>query len=127
MRSGEETGELQVEAARLAARVATFNGTAMTPRHVREIMQIVKDHRAYCRLDGLDFPKMVAVVIPEAGTVDLYRADLDDEGIRAVILRTAHGTPGVTPQMVAEAIMRAWPRYRPDLDDPRLRGTVVGS
>lgn len=126
MRSGED-GELQVEAARLAARVATFRGHPMTDRTLREIAQVVKDHRSYCRLDGLDFPKMTAVVIPEAGTIDLYRADLDDEGIKAVVLRTAHGTPGVTPQMVADAIRRAWPRYRPDLDDPRLRGTVIGS
>lgn len=62
---------------------------------------------------GVDFPKLVALVIPRHRRVHLYRADLEAPAIAVRIKLLAREYPDLTPQELADMVRRAWPSYRP--------------
>lgn len=79
-----------------------------------EMFQVVKTHREQCKDRHLDFPHLVAIVIPRLGIVEWCRADLDRASIRTKIVNFVRDYPTAQMQEVVAAFKAAWPAIHPD-------------
>lgn len=75
---------------------------------------VVTQHRLTCRAKGIDFPKLVAVVVPRAGVIEWSRADLDLASVRIKIVNFVRDHPTVSMFEVTTAFKAAWPHIKPD-------------
>lgn len=95
----------------LGAKLETFRGAFITPQTIDAVNRLVKDHRATWRLRGVDVPKMVAVVLPTTGAVEILRQDLDVAGIQAAVVGLVKKYPSAGCEEIAAAFLRAFPDY----------------
>jgi len=109
----------------LLSRLGTVlgSGRRLDKYLMQKMFDVVKDHKEQCRQRGLDFPALVALVIPRLGVVEWKRADLDIESIRTTIINFVreHQTAGM--EEVVQAFRAAWPRLHPD--DFRTTSDVI--
>lgn len=87
-------------------------------RTVRAIRQYVNEFASHCRLKGIDFPKVVVMVIPEYGHLCIWPKEatfLDlQHRIKSLIIElTAHHGKQPQPAEIARAITDAYPDYGP--------------
>jgi hypothetical protein len=108
--------EQTLEQGRLAAKINQFLGRPMNGRTLQVVDEILVDHRTRCRLRGLDFPEVVAVIMPTAGNIDVVRRDLDRSGIEILIVNLARKYPSVSRDDLAFGINRAFPGYAKMID-----------
>lgn len=80
---------------------------------LHQINNILLDLRQRCRLDGIEFPVMTAIILPSIKTLELVRADLDRIAIRQTVLNIIIKYPDVDTQEAAMAVKYAFPDYRP--------------
>lgn len=79
-----------------------------------KLFATVKDHRIHWRMKGVDFPAMVALVVPRLGIVDFKRADLDLPSIRVSIVNFVRMNPEATMEEIVTAFRHAYPDLKPD-------------
>lgn len=103
--------ERTLEQNRLALKIERFLGQPMNGRMLEKIDGILADHRQRCRMRGLDFPDVVAVVMPTAGNIDVVSRELDQKGIETLIVNLARKYPTVSRDDLAFGINRAFPGY----------------
>jgi len=99
-------------------------GSRLDRSKLDAMMECVRDHRAEWRNRGVDFPVLVAVVIPRLGVVDFKRADADVASIRQSIVNFVRFTPEAEMTEVVAAFRAAYPDLRPDdvlTEDQRAR------
>ena len=89
-------------------------GSVLTQSKLDDMFKCVGDHRAHWRGRGVDFPALVAVVVPRLGIVDLKRADVDVASVRQSIVNFVRFTPAATMEEVVAAFRAAYPDLRPD-------------
>jgi hypothetical protein len=87
----------------------------LTSGFLHDLFEVIKDHRTQCRQKGIDFPVLVAVVVPRLGIVEFKRADLDIASIRIQIVNFVreHGPKGITMEEIVTAFRMAYPDLRP--------------
>lgn len=81
---------------------------------VNKMFDIVKRHREKWRLRGVDFPVLVALVVPGHGIVEWVRADADISSIRVKIVNFVRQHPDVSMDKVVIAFRVAYPWLKPD-------------
>jgi hypothetical protein len=86
----------------------------LTKPFLDRMFDAVKQHRAECRTKGIDFPVLVALVVPRLGIVEFVRADLDITSIRTKIVNFVRFNPRVSMDEVVLAFRTAYPDLRPD-------------
>lgn len=86
----------------------------LTQPFLEKLFGIVKDHRSQCRARGVDFPVLVALVVPRLGIVEFVRADLDIVSLRIKIVNFTRMNPDATMIEIVQALTRAYPDLRPD-------------
>lgn len=98
----------------LAKFLARFcRGRELDRQLVHDVQDIADGYRVAARLDGIDFPEMVVLVMDMQNRVRLVRRDLDRAAIDnlAVELAQSQGA-AYDPAEVARAIRRAFPHHR---------------
>ena len=78
-----------------------------------ELYQIITDHRSECKRKGIEFPVLVALVVPRLGIVEFIRADLEIPSIRQKIVNFVREHPGVDMKEIVAAFRMAYPDLRP--------------
>lgn len=81
---------------------------------MKDMYDVVKQHREQCRTRGIDFPALVALVVPRFGIVEWKRADLDLASIKVSIVNFVRFHPQVPMAEVVQTFRRAWPSLKPD-------------
>ena len=81
---------------------------------MQKMFDIVKTHKEQSRTKGIDFPALVAVVVPRLGIVEWSRADLDISSIRIKIVNFVRDHPTVSMVEMVAAFRAAWPSIKPD-------------
>lgn len=100
-----------IEQKRLTARIVLFLGRDMTGRNIEKIEEVIKEHRRGCRMRGLNFPELVAIVMPTSGNLEIIPREQDRAGIETLIVNLARKWPSVTADELGFAINRAFPEY----------------
>lgn len=98
----------------LAQFLARFcRGRPLDRQLVADAQAMADDWRADARLEGVDFPEMVVLVMDVQRRVRLVRRDLDRAGIDnlAVELAQSQGA-AYDPAEVARAVRRAFPHHQ---------------
>lgn len=91
------------------------NGTnELTKPFLDRMFGIVLDHRSQCRVRGIDFPVLVALVVPRLGIIEFKRADLDIASLRVNIVNFVRQHPRATMDEVVGAFRSAYPDLKPD-------------
>jgi hypothetical protein len=90
-------------------------GRPMEQGVIDAIREIVTHERNVARGKGIDIPELVVVPLPVQRSVEIFRRDLDQQGIANVIVRLAAKYPGITEQEIAHAVRGAWPEYQRSL------------
>lgn len=86
----------------------------LTTGFLHDLFEIVKHHRAECRREAdLDFPVMVALVVPRLGIVEFKRADLDIPSLQQTIVNFVRFNPQVKMSEVVAAFKMAYPSLKP--------------
>ena len=106
----------------LARKIAEHcRGRALDRQTVHDCEEIARDHRAWARLDGVDFPELVPLVMDVQRRIRMVRRDLDRDAVDnlAVELAMDQRARGYyDPAEVARAVRRAFPHHRaPDAGD----------
>ncbi len=86
----------------------------LTKPFLDRLFDVVKDHREKCRMNNIDFPVLVALVIPRLGIVEFARADLDISSLKIKIVNFVRQYPRATMQEVVQAFRMAYPDLKPD-------------
>lgn len=87
----------------------------LTPSLLAELEYVIEHHRSECRREkDLDFPKLVALIVPRVGLVEFKRADADIASVRQIIVNMVRNNPHITMDEVVAAVVRAWPDLKPD-------------
>lgn len=110
----------------LVARLAKFRGAPLRKETFDDINALVKDHRRQCRMHGIDFPHLTALVLTGVGAIEMVRKDLDLKGVQTIVVNLTRRYPQVTPEELARAVGWAFPWYRPshiDMSVSRVRAT----
>lgn len=85
----------------------------LTKPFLDRLFEVVRDHRTYWRNEGVDFPVLVALVVPRLGIVEFKRADLDLESIKVSIVNFVRFHPNATMEEVVTAFRTAYPDLHP--------------
>jgi hypothetical protein len=85
----------------------------LTKPFLDRMFDAVKQHRAECRTKSIDFPVLVALVVPRLGIVEFVRADLDISSIRIKIINFVRFNPRATMEEIMMAFRTAYPDLRP--------------
>jgi len=97
--------------------IALGDGTKeLTKPFLDSLFTIVKDHRSAFRAKGVDFPVMVALVVPRLGIVEFKRADLDLASVKQQIVNFVrqYQPRGIRMDEVVWAFKSAYPDLRSD-------------
>lgn len=97
----------------------------MNQSAIDSMRDLLNSHRSRWRLKGVDFPVMVAMIVPRLGIIDLVRADLDRRSIEQTVVNMAkaHDRLGITMADITEAVRGAFPDFKPRYIDPSRRFT----
>lgn len=98
---------------RLGAYLERFQQFEFTPEIVDCIESDVRDVYVQGLLRGVAVPRMTAVVLPRLRAIEIYRADLNEKGVRTVILNATRKYPEIRMDELVVAVRRAFPDYRP--------------
>ena len=90
------------------------NGKSMTRALIEQMYDCVKQHRATERAKGIDFPVLVAIVIPRLGIVEWARADLELASIKTKIVNFVRFNPAARMEEIVVAFVTAYPHLKPD-------------
>jgi hypothetical protein len=104
----------QQELLRRLGKVLGNGRNALTKPFLDRLFGVIKDHRAAYRIKGVDFPVMVALVVPRLGIVEFARADLDIASLRIKIVNFVRFNPNATMEEVVQAFRMAYPDLKPD-------------
>lgn len=85
----------------------------LTKPFLDSMYDAVRQHRAEWRVKGVDFPVLVALVIPRLGIVQWMRADLDISSIKTQIVNFVRFNPRATMDEVVWAFRAAYPDLKP--------------
>ena len=99
----------------LVDRLGVMSAGRRLDRGLFEAMHdVVVQHRLTCRAKGIDFPKLVAVVVPRLGIIEWSRADLDLASVKIKIVNFVRDHPTAAMEEVVSAFKAAWPHIKPD-------------
>lgn len=104
----------------LGAKLETYKSCFLSDRVVRDIDHLLKDHRNTWRLRGVNVPKMVAVILTQVGAVEVFREDLDPNGIRSAVIGVVKKYPNVQKEELAKAFFRVFPHYASSLQTQKV-------
>ncbi len=96
----------------LKAILANFMRKPLSYQIIERIMSHVRDHRRRWRGQGVDFPPLVPLINPYAGTIELVREDLDRKDIITTIKNFIIKNPNLSPQDIAQSVKIAWPNIK---------------
>jgi hypothetical protein len=80
---------------------------------LRALYELVHRKAEAMRREVRYFPRLVPIVLPSVGFVQLVRRDLETQGIENTIINLARTFPALDPRELAQAIKKAFPEYRP--------------
>lgn len=86
----------------------------LTKPFLDSMYDAVRQHRAEWRTKGVDFPVLVALVIPRLGIIEWVRADLDISSIKIKIVNFVRFNPRASMEEVVAAFRAAYPDLKPD-------------
>lgn len=95
---------------------------------LRKVDEVTYNYVAALSKRGINFPQLVAVVIPSKGWIALYRRDLDIGSVRTIARNLAVRFPDLHPQELAASLKGAWPDYAIEYRPPnrKIVGAVEG-
>lgn len=99
----------------LFARIKHFTGRRFANGELHDLQKIVKDHRVACKLNGVNYPELVPMILHKQGGIDLVRKDLEPAGVRAALYNLIQKYPNAEPDELAHAVRTAFPHYRPSM------------
>lgn len=82
---------------------------------------IIHDHYVHWKLKGVDFPKMVALILPSIGKIELFRKDLEINGVANAIVAVIKREPKVDRAELANEVRRCWPDYAKRVDEDKKK------
>ena len=100
------------EVAGLTEGLRSWLGEDLDEEALELLFDFVEQHRINARKRGINFPKLVALVIPRLGWIKLVRHEIPESSIRRAVLALLRECPKVTREEVAQAVKRAWPHYK---------------
>lgn len=95
----------------LGAKLEGYRGVFLSDRIIRQIDEMLKDHRNTWKMRGVDCPKMVAVVLAKCGVVEILREDLEFKALQSAVVGIVKKYPGVEKEELARAMFRVFPHY----------------
>lgn len=107
-----ENPQLVAAVRQLMARLQRYRGAPMRKSTFDDINTLVKDHRRACRLRGVDFPPLTALVLVKVGAIELVRKDLEPSGLKVALFNITRKYPAVDKDELAAAVHWAFPWYR---------------
>jgi hypothetical protein len=110
----------------LEVRLEFYIGHDVNKGLVDSYNRILKENRAKWRAQGVDFPVLVAIMIPRLGTIDLRRADLPKDSICQEVINLVRATPEATMEEIVMAFRAAYPDFHPD-DIAQYRQRVLNA
>lgn len=87
-----------------------FFGKGLYDKVIDQLQQM----QAKCRLQGIDFPRLVPIVLPSEQVISFHRADLDRSAIQTLAMNFTVIFANMRMAEIASAIHAAYPDYRPD-------------
>lgn len=112
----ENDARLAAAAAVLEERLARFMvGKSIDGAVLREVRQIIYDHRARAKQSGLNFPALALLPFPRQARMMFFLADIDRAQIPRIVINITRELPDVTAAEIAQAVHFAFPDYAPDL------------
>lgn len=98
-----------VELAGLTEGLRSWLSETLDGEALQMLFDFVETHQENARRKGINFPKMVALVIPRLGHIKLVRADLTEINRRRAVISLLRECPSANREEVARAVKRAWP------------------
>lgn len=112
----DESEEMQFAVKKLDALLSDHIGnTRVTMASMHRMVEIIKEHHAWARIQGIDFPVLRALIVPRLNVVKLVRADLDRKSIYNQINNFQVDYPAATVDEVRKAFKSAFPDFKFDL------------
>ena len=110
----EDENEFAVltEVAGLTEGLRSWLGEDLDEESLTLLFDFIEEHRIAARRKGINFPKLVALVIPRLGWIKLVRYEIPESSIRRAVLALLRECPKVTREEVSQAVKRAWPHYK---------------
>lgn len=110
VREAKTTEEIAAMALQKAV-MSVLVGRSLNRATVQMVEQVVYDHRARCRANGIPFPEMVVLPIftDSRQQVQLARKDLDESALQTYILNLTVIYPEINAAQIAFAVKYAWP------------------
>jgi hypothetical protein len=124
----ENHPEWQAVELALAQQVATLFAERGFDLPTIEIAQELCDSATKkARERGLRFPDMVVCYFIHSRAVRIYDRDATHERKQSYIVRLTRDYPRMSAQEIADAFRRAWPDYRPHIEEKQsmLKGPIV--
>ena len=94
---------------------------------LHEIKEAITDHRTHCRLQGINFPPLVPLLLPRLGRIAMMREDSDPADIRRVVVKLARDNPTITAEDIATALKHAFPNLKGLRDEMVDQGEAVAA
>jgi hypothetical protein len=104
----------QQDLLRRLERVIGLFPKTLTQSLLDKMRGVINDHRIEWRQKGVDFPVLVALVVPRFRIVEWKRADLDLASIRTCIVNFVRAHPQISMSDLVNAIRGAYPDLKPD-------------
>ena len=112
----DEDARLHAAAAVLENAISAAIGSRRLDTYaLRQVRDILYQHRTKARQAGMDFPKLVALPFFRQNFVKLVRADLDRNSINTTIVNFTREMPNVTAMEIASAMRYGLPHIVPDV------------
>jgi hypothetical protein len=103
-----------------------FAAEGLTSKAIEIAQELCDSATKKAREHGLRFPDMVVCYFLPSRVVRVYDRDADHARKQTYIVRLTRDYPQMDAQEIALAFKRAWPDYRPHVEDLRasLKGPV---
>lgn len=94
-------------------RMNRFHMWPCTEDTLRQIEEMVVEHRRDCRRGGVDWPELVVICLPRCNVLTIRHKDLDLTEIEKLVVHLARtAKPEPTAEELAFAIKRAYPHVK---------------
>jgi uncharacterized protein (UPF0371 family) len=97
--------DLFVKLNRLAA------GQVMNQSTVGAVQRLLDSAIEEAQSRGLDVPQLVIMPLVKQNAIEVFRRDLDTDGIQRVMLRLVAKYPSITETEIVWAVRSTWPEY----------------
>lgn len=111
MHQDEDDPAVCMELVGLTEGLSSWLGEDLDSNELLSIQEFIEEHRKNAKRKGIDFPKLIVLVIPRLGWIKVVREDLTELNLRRAVIALLRECPSVNREEIAEAIKRAWP-YR---------------